>query len=144
MPAGLGLRSSDDDWASGSARGTAFLVGGEYTARAPGFVPVARVQLLITSALLSSFGTASSVVGHFAQPEQAHAFAESSCSSHRAVRGLRNGSFLELVLPNPPVQLCARQSKSPCCLGLVAAAVAQDFDNRGAFDDAQIGGVIAE
>ena len=47
-------------------------------------------------------------------------------------------------LPNPPMQLCARQSQSPCRLRLVAAAIAQDLGNRGSFDDAQIGRVLAE
>ena len=65
-------------------------------------------------------------------------------TSTSGLQRLRGGNFLESVLPNPPVQLCARQSKSPCCLRLVAAAIAHDFDNRAAFDDAQIRRVAAK
>ena len=62
-----------DDLASGSTRRAVLLVVGEYTSRAPGFVPVANVQLLIgTSAVLSSFVMASSVVVHLAQREDEH------------------------------------------------------------------------
>jgi hypothetical protein len=65
-----------------STRAAVLLVGGEYTSRAPGFVPVARVQLLIgTSAVVSSLVMASSVS--------------------------RRGRFLESILSNPHVKLRA-------------------------------------
>jgi hypothetical protein len=53
-----------DDLGSGSPRAAVLLMGGgQYTSRAPGFVPVANVQLLIrTSAVLSSLFMTSSVV----------------------------------------------------------------------------------
>ena len=78
----LASRSSCDDLASGSTCRAVLLVCGEYTSRAPGFVPVAKVQLLIgTSAVVSSLVMASSVS--------------------------RRGRFLESVLSNPHVKLRA-------------------------------------
>ena len=60
----------DDDLGSGLPGAVIFLVGGEYTSRAPGFVPVANVQLLTgTSAVLSSLFMISSVAVHRARAD---------------------------------------------------------------------------
>ena len=56
---------------------------------------------------------------------------------------LRDRSLLELVFADAKVKLRAGQSKPTCRVRLVPAAVAQDFDNRGAFDDPQIRRICA-
>ena len=57
---------------------------------------------------------------------------------------LRGGSLLESVLADPLVDLRARQPKPPRGFRFVSSAFLQDLGNRGAFDDAQIGGVTVE
>src|SRR4030095_2154145 len=91
----------------------------------------------------------SSVVVHLAQRKDEHRL---PCGQQRrltysrcgAARRLRGRSFLESVLSNPKVKLRACQPKSPCRSRFVATAIAQDLGNRGAFDDAQIGRILAE
>jgi hypothetical protein len=73
MPTGLASPIFYNDLASASTGGTVRLVVGEYTSRAPGFVPVAKVQLLTrTSSVLSWFVMASSVLIHLGQRKDEH------------------------------------------------------------------------
>ena len=68
----------DDDLGSGLPGAALFLLGGEYTSRAPGFVPVASVQLLTgTSPVLSSLFMTSSVAVDRAQADYAVAASSS-------------------------------------------------------------------
>jgi hypothetical protein len=61
---------------------------------------------------------------------------------HRADSRSRGSSLLESVLADPEVKLRARQPKPPRGFRLVSATFLQDLGNRGAFDDAEIGGVV--
>ena len=69
---------------------------------------------------------------------------DATSSPHGTASRLRAHGFLESILSNPHVKLRTRQPKSPCGLRFVSAAIVQDLRNRGAFDGAEIGGVIAE
>jgi hypothetical protein len=82
--------AASHDLASGFTRIAVLLSRGKYTLRAVGFVPVASVQLLIsTPAVLSSW------------------FMTSSVAVHPAPSRLRDGSFLESVLADTQVKLRA-------------------------------------
>jgi hypothetical protein len=65
-------------------------------------------------------------------------------SNHPALLGDYGGSLLESVLADPQVELCARQPKPPRGFRFVSSAFLQDLRNRGAFECAQVSGVIAE
>jgi hypothetical protein len=70
--------AASHDLASGFTRIAVLLSRGKYTLRAVGFVPVASVQLLIsTPAVLSSWFMTSSVAVHLAQAEYAMAASSS-------------------------------------------------------------------
>ena len=62
---------------------------------------------------------------------------------HGTAWRLRGGSLLESVLADPPVELRARQPKPPRGFRFVSSAFLQDLGNRGAFECAQVSGVVA-
>ena len=64
-------------------------------------------------------------------------------SPHGTAWRLRGGSLLESVLADPPVDLRARQPKPPRGFRFVSSAFLQDLGNRGAFECAQVSGVVA-
>ena len=64
-------------------------------------------------------------------------------SPHGTAWRLRGGSLLESVLADAPVELRARQPKPPRGFRFVSSAFLQDLGNRGAFECAQVSGVVA-
>jgi hypothetical protein len=65
-------------------------------------------------------------------------------SPHGTAWRLRGGSLLESVLADPQVELRARQPKPPRGFRFVSSAFVQDLPDRGAFESAQIRGVVAK
>jgi hypothetical protein len=112
----ISLNAAQRHLVAGSSCGSMLRLGGEATLRAPGLVPVAKVQLLIGtfsvlfSSLMASLRTL--FVACFPNQElffrySLHVMSPAHALGEGTAPRLGHANFVESVLPNPKVKLRA-------------------------------------